>query len=212
MSAHRYTKEEQAFMSEFVPGHSHKEIQDEFTKRFRWEIAISQVKSYIRNHHLTTGRTGRFEKGITAHNKGKKMSPEVYEKAKGTMFQKGHVPKNYKPVGSERIDAENGYVLIKVRDPSVWKFKHRVIWEAAYGKIPKDSVVLFRDGNRQNVILDNLILVKKSVNAILNKDGLSKYEGDLKEITVRLAELKLETGSAQKRKKYGKKQKRKKRE
>ena len=212
MSAHRYTKEEQAFMSEFVPGHSHKEIQDEFTKRFRWEIAISQVKSYIRNHHLTTGRTGRFEKGITAHNKGKKMSPEVYEKAKKTMFQKGHVPKNYKPVGSERIDTKDGYVLIKVKDPNVWRLKHRVIWENAHGKIPKGCVILFRDGNKQNITLDNLIMVKKGVNAALNNSGLVKYTGELKETAIRLAELKLETGSAQKRKKYGKKQKRKKRE
>lgn len=201
MNVCKYTKEEREFMKEYVPGHSYEEIRRAFTERFGWQIATNQVKSYIGNHKLNTGRTGRFEKGITAHNKGMKMSPEVYEKAKGTMFRKGNVPKNYKPVGSERVDTKDGYVLIKVKDPNVWRLKHRVIWENAHGKIPKGCVILFRDGNKQNITLDNLIMVKKGVNAALNNSGLVKYTGELKETAIRLAELKLETGRVKRGKK-----------
>ena len=58
MYGHQYTAEEQKFMEEYVPGHSYREIQKAFTEKFRWEISLVQVKGYIGNHHLNTGRTG----------------------------------------------------------------------------------------------------------------------------------------------------------
>lgn len=200
MQAHKYTAEEKEFMKEYVPGHSYAEIQREFIKRFGWEITIGQVNSYIGNHHLNTGRTGCFEKGHIPDNKGKKMPEEVYEKVKHTMFKKGQVPSGYRPVGSERIN-KDGYIEIKVKDPRTWKLKHRVVWETAHGKIPKDSIVIFKDGDKQNTSLDNLLMIKKSVNATLNHTGLAKYTGEAKETAVKIAELKLETSKARKRRK-----------
>ena len=58
-----YTEEEHAFMEEFVPGHSYKEIREEFLKRFGGEVTKSFPGSYIMNHGLNTGRNGWFEKG-----------------------------------------------------------------------------------------------------------------------------------------------------
>lgn len=200
MYGHKYTDEEKAFMKEFVPGHSYAEIQKAFIEKFGWEITIGQVNSYIGNHHLNTGRTGCFEKGHVPSNKGKKMSAAVYEKAKGTMFRKGHTPHNYRPVGSERINRD-GYIEVKVKDPKTWKLKHRLVWEAAYGEIPKDSIVIFRDGDKQNIDLDNLIMIKKSVNAVLNHTGMASCAGEVKESAIKLAELKIETSKARKRRK-----------
>ena len=34
MVIHKYTEEEKAFLAEFVPGHSYKEIAEEFNRRF----------------------------------------------------------------------------------------------------------------------------------------------------------------------------------
>jgi hypothetical protein len=39
-----------------------------------------------------SGKISRFPKGNIPVNKGKKMSPEMYEKCKGTMFKPGQVP------------------------------------------------------------------------------------------------------------------------
>ena len=200
MYGHKYTDEEKAFMAEFVPGHSYSEIQTAFTAKFGWEISIGQVNAYIGNHHLNTGRTGCFEKGHVPANKGKQMPADVYEKAKNTMFKKGHVPHNYRPVGSERIN-KDGYVEVKVKDPKTWKLKHRLVWEDAYGKIPRDCIVIFRDGNKQNLDLDNLILIKKSVNAVLNHTGLGACPGEVKDTAVKLAELKIQTSNARKKRK-----------
>lgn len=88
MYGHKYTLEEQQFMYSYVPGHSYAEIQKAFTEKFGWEITKGQIKSYIGNHHLNTGRTGCFEKGRIPENKGKKVSKEAYEKQKPTMFKK----------------------------------------------------------------------------------------------------------------------------
>lgn len=68
----KYTEEEHAFMREFVPGHSYKEIKEAFEARFGRKMSKSFPKSYIANHKLNTGRTGQFGKGIIPPNKGKK--------------------------------------------------------------------------------------------------------------------------------------------
>ena len=40
--------------------------------------------------------------------------------------------------------------------------KHHLIWEKAYGPIPKGHLVIFADGNRDNFSLENLILISRS--------------------------------------------------
>lgn len=197
---HIYTDAEKTFLREYTPGHSHAEIQAAFTEKFGWGISINQVKTSIVRYHLNTGRTGRFEKGNIPVNKGQKMSAEVYEKSKRTMFKKGHTPANYKPIGSERV-TKDGYVEVKVRPPNVWKLKHRVIWESVYGEIPKGHIIIFRDGDRRNLDINNLILIKREVNAVLNHTDLGKCTGDLKEAAIKLAELKIATHRKRKERK-----------
>lgn len=43
-------------------------------------------------------------------------------------------------VGDEVIN-DFGYVKVKVAEPNVWKFKHRIVWELAHGEIPANSVI-----------------------------------------------------------------------
>lgn len=188
MIGHTYTDAERAFFIEYVPGHSHKEIQEAFIIQFGWDITINQVKGYIKNHKLNTGRTGQFVKGQQAHNKGVKMSPEVYEKARATMFKKGHMPSNHREVGSIRVNVD-GYVEIKVAEPKKWCLLHRYIWQQAYGPIPKGHCLIFKDNNRLHCELDNLMLVKRKEALILNRTGLGTTESEFKEVAVTLAKV-----------------------
>ena len=63
-------------------------------------------------------------------NKGRKqteyMSEEQLAKTKATRFKKGHVPKNHKPVGYERI-TRDGYIEVKTAEPNVFELKHRLV-------------------------------------------------------------------------------------
>jgi hypothetical protein len=110
-----------------------------------------------------------IKKGNVPLNKGQKMPKEVYKKCKATMFKKGSVPPNRKPVGSERIDSKDGYVWIKVMEGlNSYRLKHRVLWEQHFGPIPKGTNVQFKDGDRLNIVIDNLELVSKDGNMLRN--------------------------------------------
>lgn len=188
MYGHQYTDDEKEFMRSYVPGHTYREIQKAFTEQFGWEITLEQVRAYIKNHKLNTGKTGQFEKGHVPANKGKKMSKEIYEKLKPTMFSKGTVPPNYKPVGSERI-TKDGYIEIKIEDSNRWKLKHIYVWEKKNGKIPKGYALLFLDGNKQNVNISNLMLIKRSELLIMNRYNLSGGNKQAIETAANLAKL-----------------------
>lgn len=197
MNGHKYTVEEREFMERYVPGHSYREIQNAFTEKFGWKISLGQVNSYIGNHHLNTRRTGRFQKGQEPFNKGKKgVCAAGCEK---TWFRKGAIPKNYRPVGSERVNV-GGYIEVKVADPNKWKLKHRVIWESANGKIPKDCIIIFKDNDKTNMVIDNLLLIKRSIHAVLNCNNLCQFRGEFKETAIKIAELKEASAKAKKRK------------
>lgn len=86
--------------------------------------------------------------------------------------KKAHV--NKKPIGAEWV-RKDGMVLIKVAEPSVWKYKQRHIYEERYGKIPKGYKVIFLDQDRTNFDIDNLMAVPGQDSLIaFNKKILSK--------------------------------------
>lgn len=199
MYGHIYTDEEKAFMEKIVPGHSYREIQKAFIETFGWEISLGQIKSYIGNHHLNSGKTGCFQKGHVPSNKGKKMPAEVYEKVRYTMFPKGHMPVQHRPVGSERINVD-GYIEIKVEEPKKWRLKHNVIYEQHYGAIPKGYVVVFLDGNKMNLAPENLKLISRGELAIMNKQGLFRTDPELTEASINVVKLIYATSKAKKRK------------
>ena len=103
------------------------------------ESAVSNLKN---KYNLRSGIVGgRFEKGQTSWNKGKKMSSDQYKRCAATMFKKGNHPANARKIGSERLD-KNGYILIKIRDGhgnNNWIRKHRYLYEQKYGEIPKGA-------------------------------------------------------------------------
>lgn len=189
----KYTEEEHAFMREFVPGHSYKEIKEAFEARFGRRTSKSFPKSYIANHKLNTGRTGQFGKGIIPPNKGKKMPADVYKRLKPTMFKPGRMPQNTDPIGTEKnLD---GYVWVKVNDiknakKSVnWVQKHRLVYEASHGPIPKNHAVIFLDGDTRNFDPDNLQAVSRGTLARLNQNGLIYKNAELTKVGINIAKL-----------------------
>ena len=121
----------------------------------------------------------RFKKGSVPANKGKKMPAELYEKCAPTMFKPGQTPINHRPVGSERVNVD-GYVEIKVAEPSKWALKHRVVWEAANGPVPKGFNIQFRDGNRLNVSIGNLYIISRSEQLKEQNSIYARYPEELR--------------------------------
>lgn len=186
---HRYTESQIDFITQHVKGHSNTELTEMFNVHFELDLGTNQIRAFKRNHKLSSGLDGRFKPDQTPWNKGIKG---LDIGGKETQFKKGHKPYNYKPVGYERVDRD-GYTLVKVQDdgpwPKRWRHKHKVIWEQVNGPIPKGHVVLFADQNRQNVDLDNLILIPQSKLSTLNKKGLLHSDADLTRTGIIMADI-----------------------
>lgn len=194
---HRYTDSERKFFARYIPGHTYKEIQKTFVKRFGWDITLGQVKGYMANHKINSGTKGCFTKGHVPANKGQKGI--CGEGCKKTWFAPGNIPKNHRPVGSERTSVD-GYVEIKVEEPGKWKLKHRMIWERAYGAIPKGKCLIFLNGDKTDVRIENLMLIGRNVHARLNQSGLRFADKETTEAAVAVGELLTAIGEAKRRK------------
>lgn len=182
---HRFTSEEVEFLTPKVKGQSYKELTELFNSHFEQELQESQIRAFIKNRKLNTGRTGRFEKGHVPPNKGRKG---VTFGGKETQFKKGQRPHNYMPAGSEKVKSD-GYIYIKVAEPSKWRQKHLIVWEEHNGKVPRGKRVIFGDGNKLNCNIDNLTLVSMAALLVLNRKGLIKPDAELTKTGVIIAEL-----------------------
>lgn len=96
---------------------------------------------------------------------------------------------NYQ-VGDEVI--RDGYTFIKTTDdlsvePSKqWMVKHRWLWEQEHGPIPDGYCIIFADGNKHNITLDNLRAVPREVQGRLRQH---KMEPAMIDAVIKIAEL-----------------------
>lgn len=194
-----YTEEHIEYLREIVPGRPYAECQKMFNEKFGCEISRESVRRAAHRNGIFNGHTGRFEKGRVSPNKGKKMSPEMYERVKHTFFKPGFNHCNRRKIGSERITTE-GYVEVKVADPNKWRMKHVIEWEKVNGPVPKGMAVIFRDGNRQNTDIENLVLISKAELLIMNKFRLRSNEAEITDAGVILSKLILKTSERKRNK------------
>ena len=162
-----FPQEIKEYIKENVKGKTCEELAEKVNARFGTDYSPEQMKSYKERNHLRSGIDGKFKKGNKPYNKGMKgFCAAGSEKG---WFQKGNIPPNHRPVGSERVDYKDGYIFIKVAEPNVWKLRGRVVWEKEKGPIPKGSCLAHLDGNPQNDNIENLRVITRAENARLNK-------------------------------------------
>lgn len=110
-----------------------------------------------------SGVVHRYPKGHVPANKGLRRPGWNRGRMAETQFKKGERGNTWKPLGSERIDSKQGYILVKVSDgqPLNYRAKHNIVWEEANDPIPKGYCVTFKDGNKLNCSLVNLELITR---------------------------------------------------
>lgn len=185
-----FTDEIRAFIEANYKGTGYKDMALMIWHEFGKWYQPKQIRSYYRNHKLNSGLKGDlFQKGQKPRNGAKKG--EWFAGCEKGWFKKGEKPPNYTPVGTEKIRPSNGYVWVKIAEPKKWRMKQLVVWEAAHGPIPKGMMIYFRDGDRTNCDLENLMLVERRLIGTLNRSGLSQYRGELTEAAINTARLQL---------------------
>lgn len=175
-------------MREIYPSTPRSELAAAVNERFGTSFKPAQLICYVKNHKITCGRSGHFEKG--------NAPIYVNTKPNRTSFKKGQVPPNIRPLWSERICTKDGYILMKVpiANPytghkSRFVHKHRWIWEQNNGPTPPGHVIVFLDGDKMNCNLDNLRCVPRRALQYMNKTGLSKATGEARKSAILACEV-----------------------
>jgi len=188
---------------------SRRELHARFVKKFRRaDIRLDDVKALCTRRRWNTGRTGRFEKGIVPHNKGKPFPARG--RAAETQFKpgvrRGVAVKLYKPIGTERLSKE-GFLERKIHDglplQSRWRAVHLLRWEETNGPVPRGHCLKCLDGNRLNTEPSNWKLISRATLGILNRawNGISYDDAppELKSSILAIAELKAASAKKQRR-------------
>lgn len=183
-----FPKEVFDFLNDNHIGIGPKEMTTILNNNFGTSYSISQIRGYYKNHRLNSGVTGQFKKGNVPANKGKKVD-SIHPNSVATQFKKRHIPKNKLPIGTVMMKSD-GYLWRKVGEGARdWKQEHRIVWEQVYGPIPYNEVLIFKDGDRRNVAIDNLTLVTKAELLELTQKHLRSTDKKLTETGILIARL-----------------------
>lgn len=121
---------------------------------------------------------GRLPPGNIPWNKGQHY--KAGGRAKDTQFKPGSIPPNRRGVGAQRI-TKDGYIEIKIGEGiKKWRLLHREVWKRNYGNPPKGSIIIFKDGNRNNCDIENLQLMTRE-QLMLENSG-HNYPEEIKEV------------------------------
>lgn len=104
-----------------------------------------------------------------------------------TRFELGQRFPTSRPVGAERI-SQNGYRQRKVTatgySPRDWVGLHILLWREHRGAVPPGHIVVFRNGNKTDIQIDNLELITRA--ELMRRNTIHRYPPALKQ-TIRLA-------------------------
>ncbi len=140
--------------------------------------------------HIIEARKKASQKkpGDVPMNKGMKqtdyMTPEAIARTAKTRFKKGNLPKNTLHDGKVTIRKDskgNKYKWIRL-SLGKWKMLHVKIWEDEHGPLPEGTIVVFKDGNSMNCVLENLEHRTKAEHMMANT--IQRYPEDLRKVMI----------------------------
>lgn len=151
-------------------------------------FGVSKSPEFIANlQYNAVDRIKRFQfkPGDIPVNRGKKKPYEITEAMRKTFFVKGHKPMNAKSDGFVSVRKDKHGVLQKfVRlSENKWDSLARVNYRTYVGDIPEGGVIRFRDGDALNCEPENLELISKTLNMLLNSNhGYDRPVAEVKEV------------------------------
>lgn len=168
-------------------GVSSAEMARRVNERFGTSWTEVGMKQFRQRHGIKSGVTGWYQKGRSPANKGKKLAelvkdPDKMARIRSTQFKKGERPVNELPVGAVVINSE-GYKLRKRQMTGTlwqrWEFLHQAVWREHFGPVPRGMCISFRDGDRSNCDISNLMLITREESAALTGFGFRSGDPEL---------------------------------
>ena len=199
MTCISWTAERVAWLKGFAPGHNVHQIADEFERLWGVRPSVSSLKNAKVAHGARSyTNAGQFRKGCAGGFKDENHKRRFLEAGKDRRFKKGQMPHNgHQPIGTERVDAKDGYIWVKVAqrkdDPKSahdnWKPKHYIVYEQHNGPIPPGCNIVFADRDKRNFDPGNLVAVPRGLWAIISKKRMAYSDADSLRSCMAVAEL-----------------------
>ena len=177
---HRWSEAEIDYLREIAKGKHISKIVEMMSNKFNYEYEAEKVRyamNYNKIYSCTRGKDEPWNKGIKMGN--------------------SHIV-NIKDIGSEYTSKE-GYIMVKVAQPNKWVAKHRYMYEQHYGKIKGSDVIIFLDGNKKNVSIDNLRCVTRQQSKYMSVRGLVYDDAELTKVGIEVANLIIKTNEAKRK-------------
>jgi hypothetical protein len=128
----------------------------------------------------------RFKKGHTTWNKGMKG---LQIGGKATQFKKGNEPVNTKHNGAISIREDEGRQCQFIRiSKAKWRPLHNHLWESVNGPIPKGKIVVFKDKNTMNCVIENLEIIDRAEN--MRRNTIQRFPAEIKSAIRTISKLK----------------------
>lgn len=143
-----------------------------FNERFGTDKTWQQLRHFIHNRGIKSGRTGAFPAGHKPWNNGTKG--QGLTGPNSGSFKTGQQPKNTMKVGEEVLRPD-GYLWVKIEEPNKWRQKHYLEWEAANGSVPEGNVLWNIDNDPLNTSPENYELMPRSELVRLNQLKIRDY-------------------------------------
>lgn len=128
------------------------------------QIGLRKSKAWIRDRARAVmqrpdhrGRATQFRPGAAAWNKGRQF--DAGGRSADTRFQPGMRPHTWHPIGYTRTNPD-GYLERKTADTGITRrdfvLVHHLIWRMHGQAVPAGHAIVFRDGDKQNLDVNNL--------------------------------------------------------
>ena len=95
-----------------------------------------------------------------------------------------------KPLGTERKD-KDGYIRVRVGDGE--RLKHHLVWEKDHEPLKRNEVIMFKDGDKTNCNISNLIKVERKYLSVINRLLGKNRTPELLEVAIAAAKLQVES-------------------
>lgn len=172
----RWTDDEVAELRRLFPDHTAREISERTGRGVRSielkarQLGLRKTSEWIAERARAAmadpshpARRTQWQTGNAPYNKGKPHPARG--RTLETMFQPGHRPHTWMPIGSDRTSKE-GYLQRKTADAGCTRRDyapvHHLVWRMHGRTVPAGYALCFIDGDKRNFDINNLELVHRS--------------------------------------------------
>jgi len=205
MGLKKFTPEIRAAIKENLGKATHAEIAEILNKKFNTNFNKQSIDNYV----LQKGFSYKFDPAIPGYIRSlmplalndvtalvnKKFNTAYCRNAIGGIMNRygirnglrNHISKNKIPINEERACIVYHKPTLRVKTAEGFILKHRLIWEKAYGPIPKHHCLIFLNGDTLDCTLENLALVTRNELAIMAHSGLFSTDREITKAGIAIA-------------------------